>query len=173
MVLGIFNIGPLEFLIMAAAAVMLFGGDLPQTARKAARMLGRLRALASELGREFSAADDLPTRKDIDLDLRRLADLDDRPRPERPKLPGRREDEPVGDAPATDVPDELPAWRRELRSELPDEADGGAADVPRSEEAPRDGGGSETGPDDAGSAAGGPTDDDEPSEQRRDRPTTD
>ena len=72
MVLGIFNIGPLEFLIMAAAAVMLFGGDLPQTARKAARMLGRLRALASELGREFSAADDLPTRKDIDLDLRDL-----------------------------------------------------------------------------------------------------
>jgi len=126
MVLGLFNIGPLEFLIMAAAAVMLCGGDLPETARKAARTLGRLRALASELGREFSASDDLPTRKDIDLDLRRLGDLDDRPRPERPQLPGRREDEPLPPS-AEDTADELPAWRRQLRSELPDADDAPAA----------------------------------------------
>ena len=36
-VLAFLNIGPLELLLLGAAAVLLFGGDLPDVARKAAR----------------------------------------------------------------------------------------------------------------------------------------
>lgn len=127
MSIAIFNIGPIELLIMAAAAVMLFGGDLPATARKAARTIGRLRALASELGREFSAEDQLqlPKRSDFDIDVKRLANLDDDPSTPGPTLPGRREDEPIPeesdhDAPVTRQDDSLPDWRKSLGSELPE-----------------------------------------------------
>lgn len=51
--LAILNIGPLELLLLGAAAVLLFGGDLPDVARKAARMAGRLRGMTNDLTREF------------------------------------------------------------------------------------------------------------------------
>jgi Sec-independent protein translocase protein TatA len=137
--LAIFNIGPIELLIMAAAAVMLFGGDLPATARKAARTIGRLRAMAAELGREFAAEDSLPKKGDLGIDLKRLADLDDGVTHAPPRLPGRREDEPIpGVEPVVEPAntsgsdeitqpgepgDELPAWRRSIHSELPQEDD--------------------------------------------------
>lgn len=51
MALGLLNIGPFEVLLLVAVAVMLFGGDLPDAARKAGRLMAKLRATASELGR--------------------------------------------------------------------------------------------------------------------------
>jgi Sec-independent protein translocase protein TatA len=126
--LAIFNIGPIELLIMAAAAVMLFGGDLPATARKAARTVGRLRALAAELGREFSAEEHLPKRSDLGIDLKQLAKLDEGPIDTRPDHPGRREDEPIPDPTEADAPVAaedvaLPAWRKSLASEVPEDDD--------------------------------------------------
>lgn len=51
--LALLDIGPFEFVLLAAAAVLLFGGDLPDAARKAARFLGKLRSLSSDLSQEL------------------------------------------------------------------------------------------------------------------------
>jgi sec-independent protein translocase protein TatB len=62
----VFNIGPLEFLLLAAVGLIVFGPDrLPELARDAARMLRALRDVAqgarsqlnSELGPEFADFD--------------------------------------------------------------------------------------------------------------------
>jgi sec-independent protein translocase protein TatB len=62
----VFNIGPFEFLVLAAVALMIFGPDkLPQLTKDAARMLRTLRDMAqgartqltSELGPEFANFD--------------------------------------------------------------------------------------------------------------------
>jgi sec-independent protein translocase protein TatB len=62
----VFNIGPLEFVVLAAVALIVFGPDrLPELAKDAARMLKTLRDLAqgarsqlnSELGPEFADFD--------------------------------------------------------------------------------------------------------------------
>ncbi|GJM21910.1 MAG: hypothetical protein DHS20C15_18250 [Planctomycetota bacterium] len=50
--LGLLNIGPLEWIVLLGGAVLLFGGDLPGVVRKLAQVLGRLRAMASDLSRE-------------------------------------------------------------------------------------------------------------------------
>ncbi|MGI8667058.1 MAG: sec-independent translocase [Jatrophihabitans sp.] len=61
-----FNIGPLEFMVLAAVALLVFGPEkLPQLTKDAARMLRTLRDLAqgarsqlnSELGPEFADFD--------------------------------------------------------------------------------------------------------------------
>ena len=61
-----FNIGPLEFVVLAAVALIVFGPDrLPELAKDAARMLRALREVAqgartqlnSELGPEFADFD--------------------------------------------------------------------------------------------------------------------
>lgn len=52
-VLAFFGIGPFELLLLAALAVMLYGGDLPDMARKAGRLLARLRAISADLSREL------------------------------------------------------------------------------------------------------------------------
>ncbi len=61
-----FNIGPLEFLVLAAVALMVFGPEkLPQITKDAARMIRTLRDMAqgaktqltSELGPEFANFD--------------------------------------------------------------------------------------------------------------------
>lgn len=61
-----FNVGPMEMIVLAAIALMLFGPDkLPQLTKDAARMLRTLRDLAqgartqlnNELGPEFSNLD--------------------------------------------------------------------------------------------------------------------
>lgn len=61
-----FNIGPLEFVVLAAIALIVFGPDrLPELARDAARMLRSLRDVAqgartqlnSELGPDFADFD--------------------------------------------------------------------------------------------------------------------
>jgi Sec-independent protein translocase protein TatA len=91
--LALLNIGPMELLIMAAAAVMLFGGDLPATARKAAQAVGRLRSLAADLGREFSI--DEHAARPARMDQKHLMNPDNDSVALRPQLPGRREDEPL------------------------------------------------------------------------------
>jgi Sec-independent protein translocase protein TatA len=53
------DIGPIELLLVIAAAVMLFGGDLPDVARRAGQALGRLRATAQDLARHIDAPPDL------------------------------------------------------------------------------------------------------------------
>jgi sec-independent protein translocase protein TatB len=62
----VFNIGPLEFLVLAAVAMLVFGPDkLPQLAKDAARMIRTVRDMAqgarsqltSELGPEFANFD--------------------------------------------------------------------------------------------------------------------
>lgn len=71
--LALLNIGFPEMLLLAAAAVMLFGGDLPDVARKAARFVGKLRSLSQDLTRELNMPDDL-TRPPPEL--RRPPELD-------------------------------------------------------------------------------------------------
>ena len=71
--LAILNIGPLELLLLGAAAVLLFGGDLPDVARKAARMAGRLRGMTNDLTREFKENTDFEDK------LRRPPQLDQPP----------------------------------------------------------------------------------------------
>jgi sec-independent protein translocase protein TatB len=62
----VFNIGPLEFVVLAAIALIVFGPDkLPQLAKDAARTLRTLRDVAqgarsqlnSELGPDFADFD--------------------------------------------------------------------------------------------------------------------
>jgi sec-independent protein translocase protein TatB len=62
----VFNIGPLEFVVLAAVALMVFGPDkLPQLTKDAARMLRTVRDMAqgarsqltNELGPEFANFD--------------------------------------------------------------------------------------------------------------------
>jgi len=72
-VLAILNIGPLELLLLGAAAVLLFGGDLPDVARKAARLAGRLRGMTNDLTREFKENTDFEDK------LRRPPQLDQPP----------------------------------------------------------------------------------------------
>ncbi len=92
--LALFDIGPMEFMIVVAAAIMLFGGDLPDVARKAGRTVRKLRTLASETARnlqdpagigslpglaEFKQGldmkDDLDLAKDADIDWHDVARL--------------------------------------------------------------------------------------------------
>jgi len=106
-----FNIGPLEFVVLAAVALIVFGPDkLPQLAKDAARMLRALRDIAqgarsqlnSELGPEFA---------DFDLSslnprtaIKNALLGDDDPRPDLSGLDPRQtlarawrgEDEPTG-----------------------------------------------------------------------------
>ena len=65
--LALLDVGPIEMLVLAVAAVMLFGGDLPDIARRAGQIVGRLRSAATDLTREI----DMPS------DLNRLPDPDD------------------------------------------------------------------------------------------------
>jgi Sec-independent protein translocase protein TatA len=78
--LGLLDVGPIEMLVLAVAAIMLFGGDLPDLARRAGQIVGRLRAAAHELTSQI----------DPPADLLRLPDPDDamhNPPPSTPSLP--------------------------------------------------------------------------------------
>jgi Sec-independent protein translocase protein TatA len=58
-VLGLLDIGPWEMLLVAIGAILLFGGDLPDVARRAGQMLGRLRNMASDLARSADLPPDV------------------------------------------------------------------------------------------------------------------
>lgn len=51
--LGLLNIGTPELIIVIVVAIMLFGGELPDVARKAARVMGKVRGMADDLTREL------------------------------------------------------------------------------------------------------------------------
>jgi Sec-independent protein translocase protein TatA len=69
--LGLLDVGPIEMLVLAIAAIMLFGGDLPDIARRAGQFMGRLRAAANELTRQFDAPPDLQHLPEPDSALHR------------------------------------------------------------------------------------------------------
>ncbi len=54
--LAFFNIGPFEIMVLGAVSIMLFGGDLPDVARKAGVLVGKLRATAADLRRQLDDA---------------------------------------------------------------------------------------------------------------------
>ncbi len=59
--LGLLNMGPLEIVLIAVAAVIFFGGDLPTALRKAGRALSKLRNAAADITRVvYDAADEEP-----------------------------------------------------------------------------------------------------------------
>lgn len=55
--LGVLNIGPIELLLVLGAAVLLFGGDLPDTARKLGRLMAKARSAANDLTRTVYEAE--------------------------------------------------------------------------------------------------------------------
>jgi Sec-independent protein translocase protein TatA len=64
--LGLLDVGPLEMLVLTVAAIILFGGDLPDLARRAGQLVGRLRAAAHELTRQIEPPPDLTHLPDPD-----------------------------------------------------------------------------------------------------------
>jgi Sec-independent protein translocase protein TatA len=98
-VLLLLDIGPWEFLVLAAAAVMLFGGELPDVMRRAGRFVAKLRGMAEDLGRSASLPEDL-------AQLPR----DESPRGESPRAPspppaaGESTERPPPKAPRVDLP---------------------------------------------------------------------
>ena len=85
--LALLDVGPIEMLVLAVAAIMLVGGDLPDIARRAGQIVGRLRSAASDLTREIDAP----------RDLYKLPDPDDsihHPPPAPPTPPAPSSDQP-------------------------------------------------------------------------------
>jgi len=104
----VFNIGPLELVVLALVGIIVLGPDrIPGVARDAARMIRQLRDIATgarsqlknELGPEFA---------DVGLDsLRELRSLNPRTAIQRALLG----DDDVADAPRDDAPADAPAAR--------------------------------------------------------------
>lgn len=105
-----FNIGPLELVVLALVGIIVLGPDrIPGVARDAARMIRQLRDMATgarsqlknELGPEFA---------DVGLDsLRELRSLNPRTAIQRALL---GDDDEVADAPRDDAPADAPAPAR-------------------------------------------------------------
>jgi sec-independent protein translocase protein TatA len=55
--LALLNIGPIEILLVLGAAVLLFGGDLPETARKLGSFMARARTAANDIRRTVYEAE--------------------------------------------------------------------------------------------------------------------
>ena len=105
-----FNIGPLELVVLALVGIIVLGPDrIPGVARDAARMIRQLRDMATgarsqlknELGPEFA---------DVGLDsLRELRSLKPRTAIQRALLGD--DDDDVAQSPQADVPADVPAAR--------------------------------------------------------------
>jgi sec-independent protein translocase protein TatB len=103
----VFNIGPLELVVLALVGIIVLGPDrIPGVARDAARMIRQLRDMATgarsqlknELGPEFA---------DVGLDsLRELRSLNPRTAIQRALL---GDDDEVVDVPRDDAPADAPA----------------------------------------------------------------
>ena len=89
-----FDVGFGEMLLVVVLAIMLYGGDLPDVARKTGQQIRRFRGVAEDLKRQVQ----LPPEADLRPILRE-AD----PRPELRALDPRPELRKL-DAPAADVP---------------------------------------------------------------------
>ena len=85
---AILDIGMLELMLLGIASIMLFGGDLPDVARKAGRWLGRLRATADELKRQIDMPEELRDARRAVRDEARM--LGEATRIEDPELEERR-----------------------------------------------------------------------------------
>jgi sec-independent protein translocase protein TatB len=106
----VFNIGPLELVVLALVGIIVLGPDrIPGVARDAARLIRQLRDMATgarsqlknELGPEFA---------DVGLDsLRELRSLNPRTAIQRALL---GDDDEVADAPRDDAPADAPAPAR-------------------------------------------------------------
>ena len=76
-----FDVGATELLVVAVLAVMLYGGDLPDVARKAGSTMKRLRGVADDLKRQVTLPPEMQTGfREVRAELRKLPqDLDLRP----------------------------------------------------------------------------------------------
>ena len=107
-----FDVGATELLVVAVLAVMLYGGDLPDVARKAGTTVKRLRGVADDLKRQVTLPPEMQTGiRDVRAELRKLPqDLDLRKEitaePES-KKPAPEPDAPA--APAEPQPGDKPA----------------------------------------------------------------
>jgi sec-independent protein translocase protein TatA len=72
-----FGLGPLEIVVIAAIAVMIYGKRLPEVGRTVGKTMGQLRRQWQEMSREFELA----------------ASLDGQPAPRRPTSARRFADE--------------------------------------------------------------------------------
>jgi sec-independent protein translocase protein TatA len=104
-----FDVGATELLVVAVLAVMLYGGDLPDVARKAGTTVKRLRGVADDLKRQVTLPPEMQTGiRDVRAELRKLPqDLD--LRKEIQAEPETKEPAPEPDAPAEPPPDDKPA----------------------------------------------------------------
>jgi sec-independent protein translocase protein TatA len=82
--LALLDVGPIEMLVLAVAAIMLFGGDLPDIARRAGQIVGRLRSAATDLTREIDMPSDLNRLPDPDDAMHRPPSPPDQPAPTSP-----------------------------------------------------------------------------------------
>lgn len=85
--LALLDVGPVEMLVLAVAAIMLFGGDLPDIARRAGQIVGRLRSAATDLTRELDAPPDLYKLPDPDDSIHRPPPTAQSSAPSPPALP--------------------------------------------------------------------------------------
>ena len=97
----LFDVGATELILVAILAIMLYGGDLPDVARKAGATVRKLRGVAEDLKRQVT----VPT----DPELQRLpADIDPRRDPAlAPPAPAASA--PPAEAPAPEVAQLAPA----------------------------------------------------------------
>ncbi len=111
-----FDVGATELLVVAALAVMLYGGDLPDVARKAGSTVKRLRGVADDLKRQVTLPPEMQTGfRDVRAELRKLPEDLAQLRPEilgepateppKPAIPpGAPEANPAPDKPLVDGP---------------------------------------------------------------------
>jgi len=68
-----FDVGATELLVVAVLAVMLYGGDLPDVARKAGTTVKRLRGVADDLKRQVTLPPEMQTGfHEVRAELRKL-----------------------------------------------------------------------------------------------------
>ena len=98
-----FDVGATELLVVAVLAVMLYGGDLPDVARKAGTTVKRLRGVADDLKRQVTLPPEMQTGfRDVRAELRKLPqDLD-----LRKEIAAEPEPKKLGESP--DAPAALP-----------------------------------------------------------------
>lgn len=140
-ILALLDIGPFELLLMAAVAVMFFGGDLPDVARKAARMVARLRAMSTDLTQELQRPPEelrRPSELNFDVQDRELLSpprLLDPPGPKRSGTPTAETGGATEQVPQDHAP---PSWRPENQPPDPERFPGGdrAPALPERKSAP-------------------------------------
>lgn len=85
-----FDVGFGELLLVAALAIMLYGGELPDVARKAGQTMRRLRGAADDLKRQMTTAAD-PGLSTLAREIDPRREL---PAPPAPAPPAAKPDEP-------------------------------------------------------------------------------